>query len=312
MPKLLILSKHADEYRTLVEEASLPKLKLFAASGVKEARAIGAECDIVFGEPSLIREILSELKQLRWVQASWAGVEPLLAPSLRRDYTLTNARGVFGGLMSEYVFAYLLSHERRIFERYQAQQERRWDESLTGTLRSKTIGLLGVGSIGAHLAATAKHFGMTVRGYTRASESCPAVDAYYHGADLLDFAAGLDYLVSVLPNTSETRRIVDTSLLNALPAQAVFINVGRGSAVDEAALIAALEKGKIAGAVLDVFEQEPLPGSHPFWTAPNLWITFHTAAPSFPADITNLFVENYHRFINRQELKYQVDFELGY
>jgi phosphoglycerate dehydrogenase-like enzyme len=129
---------------------------------------------------------------------------------------------------------------------------------------------------------------------------------------LLEFASGLDYLVSVLPNTSETRHIVDAALLNTLPAHAIFLNVGRGSAVDETALIQALKNDKIAGAILDVFEQEPLPETHPFWTTPNLWITFHTSAPSFPTDITNLFVENYYRFINGQELKYQVDFERGY
>lgn len=312
MPKLLILSKHADEYRVLVEDAGLPELEFFAASNMSEAVTIGVECEIVFGEPTLIREALPGLRRLRWAQATWAGVEPLLDPSLRRDYTLTNARGVFGGLMSEYVFGYLLFHERRILERLHSQEERRWDGSVTGTLRGKTIGLLGVGSIGAHLAATAKHFGMSVRGYTRASESSPDVDIYYHGDDLLEFANGLDYLVSVLPNTSETRQIVDAELLNSLPAHAILINVGRGSAVDETALVRALEKGKLAAAVLDVFQQEPLPEGHPFWTTPNLFMTFHTSAPSFPADITNLFVENYHRFISGQELKYRVDFERGY
>ncbi len=139
---------------------------------------------------------------------------------------------------------------------------------------------------------------MAVRGYTRSSEDFPDVDAYFHGDKLLDFAAGLDYLVSVLPNTRETRHIVDESLLNALPAHAIFVNVGRGSALDETALVQALEKGKVAGAVLDVFEQEPLPEAHPFWTTPNLLITFHTSAPSFPADITALFVENYYRYVN--------------
>jgi phosphoglycerate dehydrogenase-like enzyme len=312
MPKLLVLSKHADEYRALVEEARLPDLEIVASSRAEETIATGAGCEIVFGEPDLIREVLPALKNLRWVQATWAGVEPLLGPALRRDYTLTNARGVFGGLMSEYVFGYLLLHERRMLERIQAQRERRWDASVTGTLRGKTIGLLGVGSIGAHLAGSAKRFGMTVRGYTRASQDCPDVDAYYHGDDLLDFASCLDYLVSVLPNTAETRHIVDAALLNVLPSPAIFVNVGRGSAVDETALVKALEKGKIAGAVLDVFEQEPLPETHPFWTTPNLWITFHTAAPSFPADIARLFIENYHRFIDGQELMYRVDFERGY
>ena len=268
--------------------------------------------EIVFGDPRLLRDLLISLPRLRWVQSAYAGVEPLLDPSLRRDYILTNARNVFGGLMSECVFGYLLNHERRIFERYQAQQEHRWDGSTTGMLRGKTIGLLGVGSIGAHLARTAKFFEMTVRGYTRSSESCPEVDLYFHSDRLLEFAQGLDYLVSVLPNTSETRRIVDAALLEALPPHAIFVNVGRGSALDESALIRALETKKIAAAVLDVFEQEPLPKEHPFWNTPNLLMTFHTSAPSLPEDIAKLFIENYHRFVNNEELMYRVDFVRGY
>ncbi len=313
MPKVLILSWHAEEFHKLIEAAHLPALeKLAAAKDAAEALPLGTDFDVIFGEPARIRDVLSALPNLRWVQSIWAGVEPLLDPSQRRDYLLTNARGVFGGLMSEFVFGYLLLHERRVFERLQAQQEKRWDHSRTGTLRGKTIGLLGVGSIGAHLAHTAKHFGMTVRGYTRSSESCRDVDAYYHGSGLPDFATGLDYLVSVLPNIPSTRRIVDASLLSQLPAHAVFINVGRGATVDESALIDALQNGRLALAVLDVFEQEPLPPEHPFWRTSNLLMTFHTSAPSFPADLSRVFIENYHRYVNGQPLLHLVDFERGY
>lgn len=312
MVKLLILSKHAGEYRRIIDAAALPELQIVTASNADTAKVVGADCEIVFGEPSLIREALSALKNLRWVQATWAGVEPLLDPHLRRDYTLTNARGVFGGLMSEYVFGYLLAHERRIFERRQAQQEHRWDGSVTGMLRGKTIGLLGVGSIGSHLAQTAKHFGLTVRGYTRASEDCADVDAYFHGDSLPAFARGLDYLVSVLPNTTGTHRLVNADLLAALPSHAVFFNVGRGSALDESALIHALETKRLAAAILDVFEQEPLPKEHPFWDARNLLMTFHTSAPSLPADLAELFITNCRRYLQGEELLYRVDFERGY
>ncbi len=312
MAKLLIVSRHANEYQRLLETAKLPDLEIVAATNATEAEAIGLDCEIVLGEPKLVQPILMKLKNLRWAQSMYAGVEQFLDPSLRRDYILTNARGVFGDLMSEYVFGYLLNHERRIFERYRAQQERRWDSSTTGMLRGKTIGLLGVGSIGAVIAKTAKHFGMAVRGYTRSSEDCSDVDVYYHSNDLLEFADELDYLVSVLPNTSETRRIVDASLLDALPPRAIFINVGRGGAVDESALVHALESKRIAGAVLDVFDEEPLPKEHPFWTTPNLLLTFHTSAPSLPEDIVRIFRENYLRYLRGDELKYKVDFERGY
>lgn len=310
--KLLILSKNADAYLRLIRAANLPGLSITAASGPEEVPAPDTDCDIVFGEPSLISKVIAQLSDLRWVQSTWAGVEPLLDPALRRDYVLTNARGVFGGLMSEYVFAYLLAHERRILQRHAAQAAGQWDKTPPGTLRGRKIGLMGVGSIGACLARTAKHFGMTVRGYTRTSETCTDVDAYYHGTDLTEFAADLDYLVSVLPNTADTCRIVNASLLDRLPQKAVFVNVGRGSAVDEVALADALGKGTIAGAVLDVFQEEPLPAEHILWHTPNVRITSHTAALSLPEDIVRVFIDNYFLFIRGAALRYQVDFERGY
>ena len=106
---------------------------------------------------------------------------------------------------------------------------------------------------------TAKHFGMTVRGYTRASADCPEVDRYFHGDHRQAFATGLDYLVAVLPNTPGTRRLVDAEMLAALPPHAVVVNVGRGDTIDTSALIEALEQQRLAAAVLDVFEEEPLP-----------------------------------------------------
>ncbi len=193
-----------------------------------------------------------------------------------------------------------------------AQRDREWKRTDPGVLRGKTIGLLGVGSIGAHLAGTARHFAMKVRGFTRESETSDQVDRYYHGDDLLQFAEGLDYLVCVLPRTEATNKIVDESLLAALPSHAIFINVGRGNAVDEPALAKALHEGRLAAAVLDVFDQEPLPKEHFFWTTPNLYMTYHTSAISYPEDITRVFIENYRLYIEGKPLKYVVDFEKGY
>ncbi len=306
MHKLLMLVKNRNTqfYLHYLEAARLPDLDIVSAPA--------HDVDLIFGDPDLIREVLTDLPSLKWVQSTWAGVEPLLDPSLRHDYILTNARGVFGGLMSEYVFGYLLLHERKILQRMAAQQDSRWDPSLNGTLRGKTIGLLGVGSIGAHLAESAKHFGMQVLGYTRSSENSLFVDKYYHGDNLSLFASQLDVLVSVLPHTPHTNKIIDANLLKCLPKRALLINVGRGSALDEKALLNALNQGKLAGAVLDVFEQEPLPPDHPFWQTKNIFITSHTSAPSCPKDITSLFIENYRAYIQGSPLKYRVDFELGY
>lgn len=303
MLKLMILTRNVDEYKQLIESARLPELDLTTDPKI---------CDIVLGEPKLIKDALPQLSRLKWAQSIYAGVEPLVDPAQRRDYILTNARGVFGEPMSEYVFGYILFHEKKMLERIRAQQARQWQRPASGVLRGKTIGLLGVGSIGAHLAGTAKHFGMLVKGFTRKSEACKQVDQYFHGSDILKFAAGLDYLVSVLPRTKDTNQIVDAHVLNVLPPHAIFINIGRGNAVDELALVKALNEGRLAAAVLDVFEKEPLPEDHPFWTTPNLYMTFHTSAISYPEDMTKLFVENYRLYIEGKPLKHQVEFERGY
>lgn len=312
MHHLLILTKHPDEYRERIQAASLPDLAIVATDDVAEGLARAPHSDILLGDPTRVKAALPHLPRLVWTQLSWAGVEPMLDPALRRDYVLTNIRGVFGPLMSEYVFGYLLMLERKILPRLEAQREGRWDTTLPGTLSGKTIGLVGVGSIGAHLAATAKHFGMQVRGYTRRSRDCRHVDQYFHGADKAAFAHELDYLVAVLPNTDETRAIVDAEMIAALPPRAVVVNVGRGRTVDEAALAAALMAGRVGGAVLDVFSEEPVPASSPFWSTPNTYITSHTSAPSFPADIVGVFVENYRRFHRGETLLHRVDFERGY
>lgn len=303
MPKLLLLSPDKDEYKRLIEIARLPDLEIVTDP---------VQSDIVLGAPKSIRDALPNLSRVKWIQSIYAGVEPLMDSAERHDYVLTNARSVFGELMSEYVFGYLLFLEKKMLERIAAQQSRHWQRTESGVLRGKTLGLLGVGSIGAHLAGTAKHFGMQVKGFTRASESSPQVDKYYHGEALLKFADGLDYLVCVLPRTKDTNKMVDESLLYALPSHAVFVNVGRGNAVDEPALVRALNEDRLAAAVLDVFDQEPLPVDHPFWDTPNLYMTYHTSAISYPEDITRVFIQNYHLYLEGKPLKYQVDFERGY
>jgi phosphoglycerate dehydrogenase-like enzyme len=313
--RVLILARRAPEYRQLVDAAQLPDLSVISATAVEELTEDGALCDLVFGDPSLIARALPQLKNPEWIQATWAGVEPLLEPQLRRDYILTNARGVFGALMSEYVFSYMLARERLIFEKRDSQKAGRWDPSPPGSLRGKRLGLIGVGTIGAALARTAKHFGMVTRGFTLASETCYDVDEYFHGttaASKTGFASDLDYLVAVAPNTARTHHFVDADLLSALPPRAVFVNPGRGSLVDEGALAEALQAGRLAAAVLDVFQTEPLPAEHVFWRLPNVIITSHTAALSFPSDITPLFADNYRRLLSGQPLRHRVDFEKGY
>ena len=315
MHTLLILSRRAGEYHHLVEAAQLSDLEVVATSEPSEAAARASAFDLAFGEPALLRQVMPAMTAVRWVQATWAGVEPLLDPALRRDYVLTNARGVFGAQMSEYVFAYLLARERKIFEKQASQAALRWDPAPPTRLRGKQLGLLGVGTIGAAIACTAKQFGMRVKGYTRASEDSADVDEYFHGplaGAAAAFAADLDYLVGVMPATAATRHVVDAAFLRALPPRAVFVNPGRGGIVDEVALAEALQEGRLAGAVLDVFETEPLPSDHVFWRLPNVLITSHTAALSAPPDIAPIFIDNYRRLQRGEPLRYRVNFARGY
>ena len=240
------------------------------------------------------------------------GVDTLLQPGLRRDYLLTNVRGIFGPWMAEYVMGYAIMHERLGWQRYRAQQEQRWEPALPGTLRGRTLGILGVGSIGAAIARAARFFGMRTLGYTVRSEESEHIDQYYHAGELLALAQQADYLVAALPSTAASRHLIDAAVLRAMRRHAVLMNVGRGSAVDEDALVQALREGWIAGAVLDVFQQEPLPPEHPLWTLPNVIITSHTAALSFPEEVAPIFVDNYRRYVAGEPLEYRVDFERGY
>ncbi len=310
--RLLILSQHYETYKALICTCRLPGLTCVALDDPQKAIEAGKECDIAFGEPSLLSQVINDLPAIEWVQATWAGVEPLLRPGIRGGFILTNARDVYGAMMSEYVFGYLLFIERRILARWQAQQRGEWDEQPYGMLKGRLLGLLGVGTIGAHLAHTAHQLGMQVHGYTRASENCRDVDRYFHPGRLLEFANDLDYLVCCLPGTPATHGMVDKAFLEALPTKAWLVNIGRGSTVDEMALVEALRQGSIAGAVLDVFSEEPLPGGHPLWTTPNTFITAHTAARNYPPDITKVFIENYQRYLRNEPLRYRVSFELGY
>jgi phosphoglycerate dehydrogenase-like enzyme len=310
--QLLILSKDSIVYKQTIEQAGFSNLSILAVDEPGEAIRFGGESDLLFGDPSLACQVINLIPSIRWYQSSWAGIEALVLPGMRTDYLLTNARNVYGEMMSEYVFGYLLMIERQILPRWQSQLKHIWDERPSGTLKGKWIGLLGVGSIGSHLAITAHHLGMHVLGYTRISESCTNVDQYFHGNEILDFVSKLDYLVCSLPYTPTTKGMINANLLSYIPTKAWLINIGRGSTVDETALREALNYGKIAGAVLDVFDVEPLPDGHPFWDTPNTYITSHTAAKNYLPDIADLFIENYKLFINGKSLKYLVNFEQHY
>lgn len=266
---------------------------------------------VTFGSPRKIAETLKEMPNLAWAHSSWAGVEPLLQQP-RDNFELTNTRDVFGPLIAEFVFGYLLLFEKNILAKYENQQLGKWDGQLPGTLRGKTIGIAGVGSIGSHVAMVAKSFGMITRGLTRNSTDCRFIDRFYTSANPVGFGTGLDYLVGVLPNTTYTRDLINGAMLAALNTGAIVINVGRGATLDERALEIELRNDHLRGAVLDVLKTEPLPTQDPLWQVPNLFITSHTSAPSFPAQVIHPFLKNLHLFKQGQPLLYKVSFKQQY
>lgn len=314
----LILSKDAVRYRELACERN-SNFEAHCLRTVDEFNALPSETrsqiDWLLAEPALAVPVLDALPRLRWLQSTWAGVEKLLAHP-RRNYTLTNIRGVFAPLMTEYVLTHALAHERHTADFAQAQRDRVWfseaNGARVGTLRGKTFVILGVGTIGLGLAQTLKHLGARVLGVVREARPIEGLDAVASMAQLSELLPQADYVVNTLPHTRDTVNFINAAFLAQMKPSAVLINVGRGQAVVEADLAQALRHGVIAHAVLDVFQTEPLPPEHEFWDTPHLTLTAHTAAPSFPNDIFTVFWDNYQRYATGQTLHHVVDFTKGY
>ena len=312
MNSLLILDDDAATFQKEVELCDLPELKILCADNPEEARAYLAEAQIILGRPDYVAEVLPEAKNLQWVQSTWAGIEPLCAPGLRTDYLLTGVKDVFGPLMSEYVFGYILARERSILATHANQQKRNWDPIAYRGLEGLTIGLVGLGSIGRHVAATAKHFGMSVLGMKRTPGDIDNIDRLFLPSDGAEFFPQLDYLVLILPNTSTTRDFITRTELALMKDSAVLINVGRGRTVNQPDLESALRNKRIGGAILDVFAEEPLPADSTLWEMENVVVTPHNSAFSFPRQVSAIFCENYRRFLRGGQLDHVVDLERGY
>src|SRR5690606_19668854 len=206
---------------------------------------------------------LTRAAKLRWFHKFAAGVDDIIAAGTLPDravLTRTDGR-VFGRRMAEYVIAYMLAHTQNIPRVLQQQAQRRWRPFLTRTLAGKTVGIAGLGDIGQEIVRRAAALDMRVVGWRRTPSPAPGVERVYAGSgELHAFLGECDFLVIVLPLTPSTRGLFDDAALAAMPEGAYLINVGRGPVVQEQALLRALQSGRLAGAVLDVFDVEPLPG----------------------------------------------------
>lgn len=308
---VLVLAPNANEYLPLLMELPGGGAVVTAFETVESALSSTSSKPVVLGQPDLVADFLLVRPEVHWVQSTWAGLSPLLALG-RSDYLLTGIRNTFGQQISEYVLGYLLAQELRLLERLGRQATRDWWSEPSGTLAGKTMGVLGTGSIGQHVAVMAAPFGIRVLGLNRSGQAMAGFEKVYPVQHLAEFLCEPDYLVCTLPETPATIGLLDTSAFSVIRSGCYLVNVGRGSTIDERALIAALEEGRLAGAVLDVFGEEPLPPDSPLWHAPETLVTGHVAAKSRATDIAKIFVENFRRYVSGKTLDYLVDFDRGY
>ena len=253
---------------------------------------------------------------VKWIQSASAGVDGLLFPELVRSHVVvTNARGVFDTGIAEYVLGLMLVFAKDLVGVLDRQTRREWRHVDTETLEAKRLLVVGVGPIGRTIGKAAKAVRMVVRGLGRTARPGDQVFSSILGADQLKDALGwADYVVDALPVTPATRHLFDDAAFGAMHPWARFINVGRGSTVDQAALIEALRSGGIAAAALDVFEDEPLPTDSPLWDLPNAIVSPHMAgdAAGWREAIVELFVENLERYLTGAPLRNVVDKDLGF
>lgn len=309
--RLAILSRDAIEYAQLIQAAEISALEIVSVSESADSLSSSDNIDILLGEPHLIAICAQIHNNLTWVQSTWAGITPLISEQ-RPNYLLTGVKDIFGQQMREYVFAYLLYFSRQIEDFKVKQSQQLWQAPQLSQLHGKTLGIMGVGSIGKEIARTAKGFDMRVLGLTRTPLKIANVDKQFATDERIEFAKRSDYIVSVLPDTPQTKHLIDATFLKAMPAHGIIINAGRSQVIDSHALINSLENQEIRAAVLDVFENEPLPYDDQMWNTPNLYVTQHTAATSQPKDIAEIFVNNFSRLVNGQTLNYVVDTQRGY
>lgn len=274
--------------------------------------------------------VLSRAPALRWVHSATAGVERVLTPASRaRGLVITNARGVFSRPIAEYVLLMMLTAARRLPQLLELQAERTWQPLEARELRDVTLGIVGLGSIGRAVGALATAFGCRVMATRRrpdagADAADGAGDEPFLGTLMLDrvlapeqlpeLLAECDFIVLAAPLTEDTRGIISDEAIAQMKPGAWVINVARGELVDERALARALREGRLGGAVLDTFLEEPLPPTSPLYDVPNLIITPHTAWSSSRVldRSVGLFADNLRRYAEGRPLVNVVDPNAGY
>ncbi len=259
--------------------------------------------------------LLPGMPKLRWIQSMTAGVEGWLAlPDLPDAVTLTCARGTHRESMPENIIGALLYAAKPYAAAAANQARGRWVQTVAQPINGKTLGILGLGAIGQEVARIAAALGMRVIGTRRRPEPMAHVDAVLPPAGTDEVLAQSDFVLLLLPATPETDSLMNAARLARMKPTAWLLNFGRGHLIADDDLVAAVKARTIAGAVLDVFRQEPLPGEHPFWSTEGILVLPHIGGPHPERDriVARLFAENLRRFLDGGELMEVVDRSAGY
>jgi phosphoglycerate dehydrogenase-like enzyme len=277
-----------------------------------EVQRGATEAMLAWGAPP---GLLPTMPKLRWVQALTAGVEGWLAlPDLPPALTLTCARGTHRESMAENILGALFYLTKPYAAIVEDQKSSKWVRRVATPLAGQTLGILGVGAIGQQVAGIAKAIGMRVIGTRRRAGTLPGLDAVLPPERTDEVLAQSDFVLLLLPATAETENFMDARRLARMKPNAWLLNFGRGHLIKDEDLIAAAKAKRIAGAILDVFRQEPLPVAHPFWTTPGIIVLPHIGGghPRRDKAVARLFVENLARFLDGRPLQEVVDRAAGY
>lgn len=275
--------------------------------------------DVLFGwdfRADDIEACWNAADSLKWIHWSGAGVDAAMFPGLvGSDVTLTNSRGVFDRAMAEWTLGMMIAQAKRLPETLLFQQKREWNYRQSTQMLGQKVAIVGVGNIGRTIARMTKAFGLDVIGVGRSARDGDADFGPIHGQDELNSVlTDADYVVLITPLTADTQNLFNQSRFAAMKPGAMFINIGRGQLVDEAALIAALESGHVACAALDVFREEPLSEENPIWGAPNVIISPHISGDytEHLQGIADLFYDNFARYQSGEEMLNVVDKSCGF
>lgn len=290
--------------------------------GLIKSAAMGCEVfsgtETVPGAEIIVGQPPENLSGVKLLQSTNAGVEKLLSV-IPEDVIITNVTGAFGGVISEYIIGGVLALSRKLFQYREQQRRHIWQEiPQENLLYGRNTLILGCGDIGTSTAEKLHTFGMNVTGIRRSPVPTHGFDRVF-GMDMLEeLLPETDLLICCLPHTPETAGLLSEKQIALLKRGALLVNVGRGSLINETALITALKNGNISGAVLDVFAQEPLPESSPLWDMKNVMVTPHISGPSFghfpevERRIAEICADNISRYISGKQLVNVIDRSSGY